>query len=212
METEISAIGKKWSVEKLLGKGKSGYSYLVKSGDNLAVWKKIHHEPVSYYTFSNKLLSEVNAYHKLKSVGVEVPELLEVNEKDEWLLKEFIPEPTLAELVAKGYLENQIWVSIFNLAADLQKNGLNVDYFPTNFVWHTNRLYYVDYEWNPYFEEWDFTHWGIWYWVNQEGMKTFLETGNHLAINKDDHSGKPLTLGLENRVSEILSIFQTTNL
>ena len=42
--------------------------------------------------------------------------------------------------------------------------GLNIDYFPTNFVPSAGTLYYVDYECNAYEEQWDFEHWGIRYW------------------------------------------------
>ena len=42
--------------------------------------------------------------------------------------------------------------------------GLNIDYFPTNFVEQNGKLYYIDYECNGYMEQWDFEHWGIQYW------------------------------------------------
>ena len=42
--------------------------------------------------------------------------------------------------------------------------GLNIDYFPTNFVPSAGMLYYVDYECNAYEDQWDFEHWGIRYW------------------------------------------------
>ena len=42
--------------------------------------------------------------------------------------------------------------------------GLNIDYFPTNFVVQDELLYYIDYECNSYMEQWDFSHWGINYW------------------------------------------------
>ena len=42
--------------------------------------------------------------------------------------------------------------------------GLNIDYFPTNFVVRAKQLYYIDYECNPYDPKWDFEHWGIRYW------------------------------------------------
>lgn len=42
--------------------------------------------------------------------------------------------------------------------------GLNIDYYPTNFVPCDGMLYYIDYECNAYMEEWDFAHWGAQYW------------------------------------------------
>lgn len=205
---DLFSCGKTWSPESLLGKGKSGYSYLVRSGSELAVWKKIHHEPVSYYTFGNKLQAELLAYDHLKSFGVRVPELYDFSTEEEWILKAFIPGPTIAEQVAASPLTDEIWTEIFDLSENLKRAKMNVDFFPTNFVWHQDHLVYVDYEWNPYLEEWDFQHWGIWYWANRAGMNEFLKTGNHRAINKDDHSGKPLTEGLEEPVSFLLNRFR----
>ena len=46
-------------VIKLLGKGKGGYSYLVTDGTAQYVLKQIHHEPCAYYTFGDKLRSEL---------------------------------------------------------------------------------------------------------------------------------------------------------
>lgn len=48
----------KYTVLRLLGKGKGGYSYLVTDGRAQYVLKQIHHEPCDYYTFGDKLQSE----------------------------------------------------------------------------------------------------------------------------------------------------------
>ena len=44
-----------YTVIKLLGKGKGGYSYLVTDGTAQYVLKQIHHEPCEYYAFGDKL-------------------------------------------------------------------------------------------------------------------------------------------------------------
>ena len=41
--TELSVNGKNYTVIKLLGKGKGGYSYLASDGTNQYVLKQIHH-------------------------------------------------------------------------------------------------------------------------------------------------------------------------
>ena len=46
----------------------------------------------------------------------------------------------------------------------LKEAGLNIDYFPTNFVVCDGLICYVDYECNPYMAEWSFENWGIKYW------------------------------------------------
>ena len=42
--TELSVNGKNYSVIKLLGKGKGGYSYLASDGTNQYVLKQIHQD------------------------------------------------------------------------------------------------------------------------------------------------------------------------
>lgn len=51
--------GAEYAVLRLLGKGKGGYSYLVTDGASQYVLKQIHHEPCEYYTFGDKLQSEL---------------------------------------------------------------------------------------------------------------------------------------------------------
>ena len=67
----MSVNGKDFTVIKLLGKGKGGYSYLVSDGEHNYVLKQIHNEPCSYYTFGNKIQSELNDYKRLKNIVLE---------------------------------------------------------------------------------------------------------------------------------------------
>ena len=53
--------------------------------------------------------------------------------------------------------------------------GINIDYFPTNFVVNNDHLYYIDYECNDYMEEWNFENWGIKYWSQTEEFKEYLK-------------------------------------
>ena len=46
--------------------------------------------------------------------------------------------------------------------------GLNIDYYPTNFVVREDTLYYIDYECNAFMDEWSFERWGIQYWIPGE--------------------------------------------
>lgn len=59
-----------YTVIKLLGKGKGGYSYLVTDGAAQYVLKQIHHEPCEYYTFGDKLQSELRDYETLRNLGI----------------------------------------------------------------------------------------------------------------------------------------------
>ena len=92
----------KYTVLRLLGKGKGGYSYLVSDGTGQYVLKQIHHEPCDYYQFGDKLASEVRDYGRLKAVGIPMPALLETDEQQERILKEYIEGNTIADLVPSG--------------------------------------------------------------------------------------------------------------
>lgn len=163
MET-ILVNGRPFTVVRLLGKGKGGYSYLVTDGQQQYVCKQIHHEPCSYYQFGNKLEAELRDYARLRQVGIPLPELYEVDEAGERLLKEYIDGETVYETVKRGPLAQTYWDQIKAMCAKLYPAGLNIDYFPTNFVLQNGVLYYIDYECNGYMEQWDFEHWGWKYW------------------------------------------------
>ena len=84
-----------YTVLRLLGKGKGGYSYLVTDGEREYVLKQIHHEPCEYYTFGDKLQSELRDYETLRALGIPLPQLLAVDKAQERLLKEYIAGPTV---------------------------------------------------------------------------------------------------------------------
>jgi len=172
---------------KLLGKGKSGYSYLIKKNNQLMVYKKIHYEPCAYYTFhGNKTLIELNAYNQLIKMDIKIPMLYEADCEENIIIKEYIEGKTLAYLIAEKKLTSNDWTQIFKISSHCKKNHYNLDYFPCNFIKKNNTIYYIDYEINSYEPQWDFIHWGIYYWINSEGMKTFLKTNDFHAINLND--------------------------
>ena len=153
-----------YTVLRLLGKGKGGYSYLVRDGDKEYVLKQIHHEPCSYYQFGDKLQSELRDYARLKALDIPMPALLEADIARERILKEYIPGDTIDVLVSRGAMEPDYLRQVQAMCDCLYPAGLNIDYYPTNFVVREGRLFYIDYECNTYMEQWDFAHWGIQYW------------------------------------------------
>lgn len=157
-----------YTVIKLLGKGKGGYSYLVTDGKEEYVLKQIHHEPCDYYQFGDKLESELRDYVRLREVGIPMPELLAVDRQQERLLKAYIPGDTIDTYVKEDRMEDGFYQQMEDLCRKLYPAGLNIDYFPTNFVVREGKLYYVDYECNGYMEQWDFDHWGKQYWWKSE--------------------------------------------
>ena len=169
---EISVNDRKFKIIKLLGHGKGGYSYLVTDGNNEYVLKQIHHEPCDYYNFGNKIESEINDYKRLKKIGISMPEMIDVDLKNERILKEYINGDTIFEYVARNEVKEDYINQIKNMCRILYAANTNIDYFPTNFVVQDDKLYYIDYECNDYMEEWNFENWGIKYWSL---TKEFLE-------------------------------------
>ena len=104
MEDQITVNGRALSIRRLLGKGKGGYSYLAADERGEYVVKQIHHEPCEYYQFGDKLAAEQRDYERLLSAGIPMPRLLDVDTENERILKEYIPGPTAAELIAENRL------------------------------------------------------------------------------------------------------------
>lgn len=171
---ELDVNGKRFTVDKLLGKGKGGYSYLVTDGGRKYVLKQIHHEPCSYYQFGDKLQSELSDYEKLTRIGIPMPRMLDVDRGQERILKEYVEGETVFELVKQDRLDPSCLEQMRAMCALLYPADTNIDYFPTNFVVRDGELYYVDYECNDYHEEWDFEHWGVKYWSKTEEFLAYL--------------------------------------
>ena len=160
--------GRDYAVIRLLGKGKGGYSYLVTDGERDYVLKQIHHEPCDYYTFGDKLQSELRDYERLRAVGIRMPEMLAVDAEHERILKAFVPGETVYELVLHDRMKPEYTEQVRDMCRALYPAGLNIDYFPTNFIAWEGALWYIDYECNPYMEQWSFEVWGSAYWKNRE--------------------------------------------
>ena len=155
---------REFQVLKLLGKGKGGYSWLVTDGSEQFVLKQIHHEPCDYYTFGDKLLSELRDYETLKAIGIPLPELLEVDHEQERILKTFIDGDTVNVLVKEDRMQPAYYDQIHSICEKLYAANLNIDYYPTNFVVQDGKLYYIDFECNGYMRQWNFENWGCKYW------------------------------------------------
>lgn len=160
----LTVNNRSFQVIRLLGKGKGGYSYLVTDGAQQYVVKQIHHEPCDYYTFGDKLASELRDYEKLMTIGIRMPRLLDVDREQERLLKEYIEGDTIDRFVLQDAMIPDYYVQIRAMCEQLYAANTNIDYYPTNFVVKDGVLYYIDFECNDYMEQWDFEHWGSKYW------------------------------------------------
>ena len=91
------------------------------------------------------------------------------------LVKEYIEGPTIFDLVRDGASVEPYMDQVRHMADQAKAAGLNIDYFPTNFVVRDGLIYYVDYECNAYMEAWNFENWGVKYWSRTEEFEAYLK-------------------------------------
>lgn len=166
-----------YQIIRLLGHGKGGYSYLAEQDGRCYVLKQIHHEPCDYYSFGNKIEAEKNDYYRLQQTGIRLPQMLDIDMQNERVLKEYIDGPTIYDLVKNDAMEERYVDQVREMAAAVRSVGLNIDYFPTNFVVQDGVIYYIDYECNGYMDEWNFENWGIKYWSKTPEFMEYMK--NH---------------------------------
>ena len=176
METTLTVCGRPCTILKLLGHGKGGYSYLALMEGEQVVCKQIHHEPCDYYTFGDKIEAEKRDYERLLAAGIRIPRMLVVDTETERIVKEYIEGDTIFEMVREGISVEPWLEQVREMAAKARAAGLNIDYYPTNFIPRDGLLWYVDYECNPYMEEWSFENWGIQYWSRTPAFEEALRS------------------------------------
>ena len=175
MDKPMYVNSKEYSIIKLLGKGKGGYSYLAQRDGMLFVLKQIHHEPCSYYNFGNKIEAEHNDCQKLLNAGIRIPKMIDIDFEKERIIKEFIDGDTIFDMVKNDLSVDPFLIQVRQMAVLAKNFGLNIDYFPTNFIVQNGLLYYIDYECNNYMEEWNFENWGIKYWSKTSEFLDYLK-------------------------------------
>ena len=177
----LLACGKDYRILRLLGHGKGGYSYLAEADGKEVVLKQIHHEPCDYYAFGNKIEAERHDLERLRHAGIRIPGMIAVDDEAERVVKEYIEGKTVFELIRDGGNAEPYLEQVRKMAAQAKKAGLNIDYFPTNFVIRDGLIWYIDYECNDYMEEWNFDNWGVRYWSRTPEFTEYLKQHPEMA-------------------------------
>ncbi len=186
--SRMTVCGETYCLIRLLGHGKGGYSWLAEKDGRQAVVKQIHHEPCDYYSFGNKIEAERRDYGRLKQAGIRIPEMIAIDEENERVAKEYIEGDTVFEIVRRGDSAEPYLEQVREMAAKAQAAGLNIDYFPTNFVVRGGLIWYVDYECNEYMEQWNFENWGIRYWSRTTEFLDYLKQHEKKeSIQEEEH-------------------------
>ena len=177
MQDKMCVNQTEYNIVRLLGHGKGGYSYLAEREGIYYVLKQIHHEPCEYYSFGDKIAAEQNDYNKLLQTGIRIPKMLDIDIVNERILKEYIDGPSIYELVKNDEMKDTYLTQIQEMAKTVYSYGLNIDYFPTNFIVQDELIFYIDYECNNYMNEWNFENWGIKYWSKTQEFIDYMK--NH---------------------------------
>lgn len=177
MQDKMCVNQTEYNIVRLLGHGKGGYSYLAEREGIYYVLKQIHHEPCEYYSFGDKIAAEQNDYNKLLQTGIRIPKMLDIDIVNERILKEYIDGPSIYELVKNDEMKDIYLTQIQEMSKTVYSYGLNIDYFPTNFIVQDELIFYIDYECNNYMNEWNFENWGIKYWSKTQEFIDYMK--NH---------------------------------
>lgn len=186
IKPKINDFIEDYKIIKYLGRGKSAYSFLVERNGAYFVYKQMHQEVVDYYQFDNKLKHELEAYKTLKKFSINIPKLISYNQEEQYLIKEYIEGMTLAEKISSGVFDIDAYLTLYAHATILESKGINIDYFPTNFIYKNKEIIYIDYEVNAYDPTWDFLHWGSIFLFHEKGFKKYLEDFKDTSLILND--------------------------
>ncbi|MGM9874185.1 MAG: hypothetical protein ACI31G_04725 [Bacilli bacterium] len=169
----VFVLNKKYEIISFLGRGKGGYSFLVRNEDTFYVLKKIHHEPCSFYTFSNKIQSEERDYYRLKELNLKMSKLIAIDRENEIIIKEYIKGKTILDLILLDIDVSKYKKQLLEILPNLYNANINIDYHPSNFVVNEENdlIYYIDYECNIYDERWNYQTWGKSTWNKEYILK-----------------------------------------
>ena len=196
-ETTLLLDGIAYTCVRELGRGKSAISWLYRrqgSDSSLpeqVVLKRYCSTEIQTIPFAQILEFELCSYLRLGQSGIAHPQLLGYSEEHYCLAKEYIAGELIVDIQQREGLDDRHFRAMLTMADSLKQAGWHVDFFPTNFVLNAAGLHYIDYEAHPYNEEWNFQNWGIFYWLNREGMAAYLASGDVAHINKPGQP-KPL--------------------
>ena len=205
-----------YKIINILGKGKTGTAYLAEKTDSVSneryVLKVMNKDVPDCDKQAEIFAGEKCCYERMAKIGIGIPKLYDFNSDNNYLIKEYIDGVCASELAAIGYgkkggLEDWHFEKIFDMHKRFMNVGIHVDYFPSNFIFTSDKeLYCIDYECYDYNAEWDFINWGIYYWLNQKGMEELLKNGATDKLNKPG-TFKPFDEPFEDLKHELMKKF-----
>jgi len=115
----------------------------------------------------------------------------------------------LLGIIRDDSLAKETFGELLKYSESLNADNLNIDYFPANFILKDGSLYYINYKVFPYSEELNLRNWGIYYWINNEGIKKYMETGKEIYINQENEKMPLISKELDGKRDELYREYVT---
>ncbi len=205
MNREIyNEMTKKTEVFKLvkeLNQVSNGKFFLYDRNNELVVIKELSQKIDSEGEY--EIDKELFSYERLKALDLYTPKLLGYNRENNIVIKEYLEGKDLLGIIRDESLTRDNYIELLRYSELLNSDNLNIDYFPANFILKEDKLYYVNYKVFPYSEELNLRNWGIYYWINNEGIKRYMESGDEYFINVNNEKRPVITEELNKKRDEL---------
>ncbi|KFI58329.1 protein kinase [Bifidobacterium cuniculi] len=169
----ITVNARQFDVVKLLGRGEHSYTFLVcahNAPHRRYALKQMCYTPGVLHRVGEHVQSDIRDYRRLCELGVRVPTMMDVDMEAERILKQYVEGPTVYELIMADQMEDTYLEQVRQMARQLAKRHIDIDYFPANFAVEGGRLYYVDFQCREYTDERNFENYGLLYWSKSEKL------------------------------------------
>lgn len=80
---------------------------------------------------------------RLSNSGINVPKVIKVDKKRQFLLTEFIHGENLTQILSQRDMSDEMYESLFINQYMAKRNSMTLDYLPENFIWNGKKLVYV---------------------------------------------------------------------
>lgn len=126
----------------------------------------------------------IKKHEVLESTGIHVPTLIAYDDKKHICVEQYISGLQASDYIMQGTLDSCYLDQIKAIAMQCEKQGMVLDYYPTNFIVHKSMLVYVGCE---YFELTDSNYYekkGSIFWMNAPALIAGIATGKMKEINE----------------------------
>lgn len=126
---------------------------------------------------SSELEEFVEKARELKISGVSIPKLRLIDKKGNMVLVDFIPGPTVLDILITQNLDGRYYKRIFEAAWYAEHDKITLNFHPDNWVLYNDDLYYLPFDFvKGYDKEKSFDLVGLRYWFYTKELAAYIES------------------------------------